>query len=90
MFVKKKLQSLFLILTILTSFLLLSPVYAQSTEKVIEVQNMKDLLGYIPSIEVEFKDHDETIGIWGYAVVDEEDVEGTPTWKVESTFGEEG
>jgi hypothetical protein len=60
------------------------------SEEIMKVQNMADLLNYIPSIEVEFSDHDETVGTWGYDIIGEEDIDDTPTWKVESTFGQEG
>jgi hypothetical protein len=87
---KKNLQSLFIIITILTSFSNVQTPRSSVSEEIMEVQNMADLLNYIPSIEVEFNDHDENIGTWGYAVIGEEDIDGTPTWKVESTFGQEG
>jgi hypothetical protein len=90
MSMKKNLQSLFIIIVILTSFSTVQMPRSSVSEEIMEVQNMADLLNYIPSIEVEFKDHDDTIGTWGYDVIGEEDIDGTPTWKVESTFGEEG
>jgi len=91
MFRKKNIPYILVILMILASFSSFKTQGATSTtENVISVENMADLLSYIPSIVVEYNDHNDTIGTWGYEIIDEEEVDGIPSWKVESSFGEEG
>ena len=61
-----------------------------SSGQTIKVENLADLLNYIPSIEIKITDYEGFDGAFGYEVVGEETINDIPTWKVESKFGESG
>lgn len=69
--------------------LLLTPLYTVTAQEVVDVDNLSDILDHITAIDISYSSEGDA-GHFGYTLEDEETIDGEPTWKIVSNFGEVG
>ena len=69
--------------------LLLTPLFTVNAQEVVDVDNLSDILDHITAIDISYSSEGDA-GHFGYTLEDEETVDGEPTWKIISNFGEVG
>ena len=83
-----------LLIPLILSILVINPLYGRCVEEldVLTFENPSDILSVVPAISIKLENHEGNEAIFGYEIIDEEQINGKDTWVVETEMseGEEG